>query len=223
MRQQVNGGVATPEQTATENEWLTLDQASRRLGVHPTTLRRWANQGAIDVLLTPGGHRRFHRADLERFQRERRRTGLPVPPDQGWASHAIAQARRGLQGQRWLAVYDDSEREVKRRLGRRLMGLVFQYIARPDEGRDLLLEARIIGEEHGRGGMRLGQPLGDLLQAVSFFRTTLLEVALLEQPQSIAAQPEASLWLLRRLGGLLDEVQAGVVEAYTGGVQPGCA
>ena len=38
--------------------WLSLKAASKKLNVHPTTLRRWADNGDIPVMLTPGGHRR---------------------------------------------------------------------------------------------------------------------------------------------------------------------
>ena len=48
---------STPE----TERWLTLSQAAQELGVHLTTLRRWADNGDIPVMLTPGGHRRFAR------------------------------------------------------------------------------------------------------------------------------------------------------------------
>ncbi|MCZ6765332.1 MAG: helix-turn-helix domain-containing protein, partial [bacterium] len=47
--------------------WLSLGEAARRLNVHPTTLRRWASNGDIPVMVTPGGHRRFAPADVERI------------------------------------------------------------------------------------------------------------------------------------------------------------
>jgi len=216
-RLEVESNVAAPEPTTVPSEWLTLEQAAKRLGVHCTTLRRWANQGAIDVFLTPGGHRRFRREDIERFEREHRQTHLPALPVPVWADHAIAHAREGVPQQRWVVAYDESEREVKRQLGRRLMGLVFQYVVRPDDSPGLLSEARLIGEEHARQGLQHAQPLNDLLQAITFFRTTLLEVAILELPGAVATRPEASTQLLRKIERLLGEVQAGVVEIYTGG------
>ena len=52
---------------ATKENWLSLKQAAERLGIHPITLRRWADNGELPTLLTPGGHRRFAVADLDRF------------------------------------------------------------------------------------------------------------------------------------------------------------
>ncbi len=214
-RPEVRSNVAASKPAPTPPEWLTLEQAARRLGVHSTTLRRWANQGAIDVFLTPGGHRRFLLADVERFELEHHQTRLPALPAPAWADHAIAHARQSLAQQRWLVGYDEVEREAKRQLGRRLMGLVLQYVVRSDEDPGLLSEARLIGEQHARGGLQHRQPLTDLLQAITFFRTTLLEVAIMELPQAVAAQTEASTYLLRRIERLLGEVQTGVVEVYT--------
>ena len=34
---------------------LTLSDAAALLGVHPATLRRWADQGDVLVMVTPGG------------------------------------------------------------------------------------------------------------------------------------------------------------------------
>ncbi|MBM3302993.1 MAG: helix-turn-helix domain-containing protein [Deltaproteobacteria bacterium] len=37
--------------------WLTIKEASELLRVNVSTLRRWADRGAIKALRTPGGHR----------------------------------------------------------------------------------------------------------------------------------------------------------------------
>jgi excisionase family DNA binding protein len=195
-------------------QWLTLEQASKRLGVHSSTLRRWSNEGAITAFLTPGGHRRFLLSDIDQLHRKHSRTRLPAYPVSHWGEHAITQARQDAEQQRWLAVYDEEEREVKRQLGRRLIGLLLQYVGRPDESQDLLAEARTIGGEHARGGLRTGRSLVDMLAAVTFFRTTLLEVALLENPSATALDPQASSRLLRRIERLLGEMQSGIVEIY---------
>src|SRR5256884_8892752 len=50
-----------------EGEWLTLGQAARFLGVAQSTIRKWSDQGRVPAFYTPGGHRRYRRADLESF------------------------------------------------------------------------------------------------------------------------------------------------------------
>src|SRR5262249_37624051 len=53
----------------TGSELLALGPASKLVGVDPDTLRRWADDGRVEVSVTPGGHRRFHRRSLERLLR----------------------------------------------------------------------------------------------------------------------------------------------------------
>ncbi|MDX6474411.1 MAG: hypothetical protein QOK22_3227 [Gaiellaceae bacterium] len=50
-----------------DSEWLTLGQAARFLGVAQSTIRKWSDQGRVPAFYTPGGHRRYRRADLEAF------------------------------------------------------------------------------------------------------------------------------------------------------------
>jgi len=48
-------------------EWLTLGQAAAFLGAAQSTVRKWADKDLLPAFYTPGGHRRFRRADLEAF------------------------------------------------------------------------------------------------------------------------------------------------------------
>src|SRR6185503_10759662 len=51
---------------ATEPDWLTLGQAAKYLGVAQSTIRKWSDQGRVPAFYTPGGHRRYRRADLDK-------------------------------------------------------------------------------------------------------------------------------------------------------------
>jgi excisionase family DNA binding protein len=53
----------TPRHTQTPD--LRLSEAAALLGIHPDTLRRWADEGKVPTVRTPGGERRFYRADIE--------------------------------------------------------------------------------------------------------------------------------------------------------------
>jgi len=65
-----------------EPEWMTLGQAAKFLGVAQSTIRKWSDHGRISTFYTPGGHRRYRRADLEAFLVRsgpgRQQTGPPV-------------------------------------------------------------------------------------------------------------------------------------------------
>jgi excisionase family DNA binding protein len=52
---------------ATDPDWLTLGQAAKYLGVAQSTIRKWSDQGRVPAFYTPGGHRRYRRADLDAF------------------------------------------------------------------------------------------------------------------------------------------------------------
>src|SRR5690349_19538801 len=112
--------------------WLNLTDAAHKLGVHATTLRRWADEGAVPVMLTPGGHRRFAQADLEEFIRTQRRAITAPNPAQAWAERALTETRREItahQNAPWVATFSAEEREQSRQMGRRLMALLLQYLS----------------------------------------------------------------------------------------------
>jgi excisionase family DNA binding protein len=58
-------------------EWLTLGQAAKYLGVAQSTMRKWSDVGRVSAFYTPGGHRRYRRADLDQFLD---RSGPAGPP-----------------------------------------------------------------------------------------------------------------------------------------------
>ena len=60
-----------------DNDWLTLGQAAKFLGVAQSTIRKWSDVGRVPAFYTPGGHRRYKRADLEAFL-ERSGPGKPA-------------------------------------------------------------------------------------------------------------------------------------------------
>ena len=199
-----------------KEEWLSLKQASERLGVHPTTLRRWADSGDIPVMLTPGGHRRFAVSDIDHFAEERRRLRMVTGLEQIWAEQALSQARKEIvshQDEHWLTAFDEKDRERKRLLGRRLMGLMLQYISLSEGGDDILKEARTIGHEHAENALGLGLPLVEAIQAMLFFRDTMVEVAI-QLPAVAHVRPEANMRLLRRINTLLNAVQLAIAETY---------
>lgn len=49
----------------TTESLLTTRDAARRLGVGPSTIKRWADEGLLECVRTAGGHRRFPRAQVE--------------------------------------------------------------------------------------------------------------------------------------------------------------
>ena len=50
-------------------EYLSTAEAARLIGIHPNTLRGYADQNLIEHIRLPGGHRRFTRAAVDEFIR----------------------------------------------------------------------------------------------------------------------------------------------------------
>ncbi len=46
---------------------LTPSQVGKLLGISPITVRFWAKEGRLKFITTPGGHRRFERAEIEKL------------------------------------------------------------------------------------------------------------------------------------------------------------
>src|SRR5260370_19319369 len=58
-----------------DDDWLTRRQAADMLGMHPATVRLWADRNALPSRRTAGGHRRFHRANIEAHLLQDQATG----------------------------------------------------------------------------------------------------------------------------------------------------
>jgi len=59
---------------------FTSSQAARYLGVSLATVRRWTDAGHVACYRTPGGQRRFSRAQLDDFIASMQRTGPVAEP-----------------------------------------------------------------------------------------------------------------------------------------------
>lgn len=198
------------------SEWVGLNEAARRLGVHPTTLRRWADSGEIPLMVTPGGHRRFALTDLDRFAEEHHHLRVVAGIEQTLAEHALVQTRQQIdsrRGEGWMSLFDEHEREHKRLLGRQLLDILLRYISLKSGGDELLENAREIGREHAENGLKIGLPLAETLKIVLFFRDTIFDVAL-DLPEVAHVKAETNAQLLRRIGALLKEVELAVAETY---------
>ncbi len=197
-----------------ETSYLSLSAASHILGVHATTLRRWADAGAIPVYTTPGGHRRFARRDLEALA-ARRTLPTRAMSSSSWAVRALAQARSDMSAsqppQRWLAHIDEADRATWRRIGQQLMGVVLHYLHSPSE--EVLNEARRIGTAYAEEARRVAMPLTAALEAALFFRDSLVDSAM-QLSGEVHPHPDEHARLLRRISRIANEVQLAVAASY---------
>ncbi|MCL5998071.1 MAG: helix-turn-helix domain-containing protein [Chloroflexi bacterium] len=199
-----------------QKEWLGLGEAAQYLGIHPVTLRRWADAGDINYMLTVGRHRRFAITELKRFAEERLRL-MPLPrTEQLWADSAAAHTQEVIQSHRqsaWMQAYSDSDRQQSRELGRRLMAIVLQYISSDENSEILLEEARAIGEQYAHSAIEHGLAITDVLEATMSFRDAMFEAAILV-PEVAHTAPKNNARLLKKINTLLNTVQLAVASVY---------
>jgi len=197
--------------------WITLGEACRLLGVDESTLRRWGDAGQLRTFRTPGGHRRFAEADIAQLLEGRSRE----PRYQQLGELALARIRRQLHRKgheasasaHWYPAVDEAGRERLRFLGRRLMTLVSGYLSRRGRRSALMAEVRTTGRDYGAELVQSGVPIGQAVEAFTFFRRSLfqaVEQGLQKQGVSVGEALAASDQVMN----LADEVLVGIAEAY---------
>lgn len=203
--------------TSSPGPWLGLSEAAEYLGVHYTTLRRWADEGHVPCIRTPGGRRRFALSDLEQFLEVRRQSALPFSPVlQGGALLDLARGKIAtdvLPHQESLSQLEDSERERFRLEGRRLLGLLIQFAGRKSGGQAFVEEGRRMMAQHASLCHRAGLSLADAVQMYLLFSRSLLDAmygtSFLNGPDDLQG-----LRLYRRMNDFLDALLLALVEHY---------
>jgi excisionase family DNA binding protein len=192
---------------------LTLSEAADFVGVHPSTLRDWAERGIVTHLRTPGGHRRFFEQDLQAFLMASRQGGALVPATREIEARTLAQIHSGVPADAsWRGAHDSVGIEQKREQGRRLLGLALHYVSR-QSGRDAVIaEAEEIGREYGHDAVARHIPLPETVHAFYFFRDSLIRSARPTAPNEEA--DDEDLRIHRDLRVFLDAVFFAMLAAF---------
>ena len=194
---------------------FTLKEAAEELGVHPTTLRRWADNGEVPLIRTPGGHRRFSAqviADMKKSQRQpKRRENM----GEIWGEQALVKTRQGIKAQdaEWLKAQSADSRLAYRQLGQQLLAVIMQSIGN-QEVEGLEEEAKIIGRSYAEVSQSQELSLSEALKSFLFFRDMMTESSL-QLPDSAKMRPATNQFVLRRINEVLNLVQLEIVNAYT--------
>lgn len=204
---------------ASSIDLLSLSQAASLLNVHPATLRRWADQGDVLVVVTPGGHRRFPRSEIDRLMG----IGEHVEDEEELARHIVDRAliatREQIPGQReqaWMAGFNATEREHKRQTGQRLMSLLGEVLAADDDGlQPLLSEVQGIGRSYAEDGRRHEMDLSSLLRAIMFFRDRIVDSTLTEMEES-QVDSAARRRAIQRINIFSNAILLSVADAFGG-------
>jgi hypothetical protein len=172
------------------------------LGVDPDTLRRWADNGKIEVFTTPGGHRRFLKTSIDAMlprSRVARRPSLSAmgePPDR-IATEFRKRVRTELSDQDWRARFDEGSLKWFRERGMRMSDLLIGSLdtTRKPGREQFLAQAEVLGRDYGVEAKRAGLSLGEATQAFLFFRARFMaEIAQVARRRSLETSQAASLF-----------------------------
>ena len=198
-------------------DWLSLSEAALLLGVHPSTVRVWADQGRLPFLRTQGGHRRFRRQDLEIWQRTQQNNGsLQID---NLAQEALKRMRIEMSGAHleeaaWYQKLDTESRDQYRISGRSLlMGLVSYLMS---EGSEMDSEARSLGYEYASRGWGCGLSIVEALNAFLFFRNLLVEAILKFYENAGVRSSNSWAEMVRKIGHFTDLILITLLETYEG-------
>ncbi len=194
---------------------MNLARACEVLGVNESTVRRWADAEQIRCFRTPGGHRRFSERDLFDLVE-----GGGRRPRRELEAAAVSRIRRQLSSGRrdagWYEAMEGDEREALRPLGRRLVELVDDYIARRAPHAEVEREVDAIGERYGAILFERDTPLSQAIQAFTFFRRSLDETAKRLAERRRMSEQEAAR-AREQIAELADRVLLGLSSAYDKG------
>ncbi len=185
------------------NTWLNLSDAARLLGIHPATLRHWADQGHVPFFRTAGGHRRFRYDDIVNVLQEGMHNAKVAhllgtnqwptteeetdigslamePATKAVMQKALGHTQNEIEERsphfsRWYYAFDQEGRQRMREQGRHLFILSIQYVLKQQNREEILERGRHLGWLHGESSIHYGISLVETVRAFNFFRRSLLE------------------------------------------------
>src|SRR5215211_985381 len=204
------------EQTVTEStsEWVSLRQAAELLGVHPATVRNWADKGDMPSRRTPGGHRRFRKSDLLQYaatQGELQPLELQVI-----IQNALGQTRMqvgALNSEAWYKAMSENSRQKLREQGREVLEALRDYLVNnaPDSK---LPPAIRLGKQYAEileaDELTLPQAVRGFFYFSDFVTNSVLTWSEITPPRS------ASEWanLLRQVNTFINAMLLSIIEFY---------
>ncbi len=200
-----------------ETEWISLRHAAEILGVHPATVRNWADRGDLPSRRTPGGHRRFRKADLLHYAETQ---GELQPMEvQVIIQNALGQARLqvsggGMADQPWYTLMSDASRRHMRDKGMETMEAIRRYLAQgaPD---DLLAAAIRLGKDYAAALSRDGLSLAQAMRGFFYFTDFVIN-SVLTWSEITQARTSPADWgtLLRQVNAFIHTMLLSIAEYY---------
>ena len=207
---------------ASEDTPLSISEAAQVLGVSEAALRLWTDEGKVKAFVTPGGHRRYSRAELKKFSsKETKMLGakdVVTEMEETFGQH------REISKTYFSSIPQDREivRKYQQALagsGHDLLQLIMQYISEPANRTATMEKIREVSARHGEISANLGLSLTDSVQAFLLHREPIIK-----STTSLIKKREANsgriINFIPMIGQVLDEALLAHVAAHQQ-AQPG--
>lgn len=197
-------------------EWLSLSKAAGLLGVHPSTVRSWADQNLFPVYRTPGGHRRFRKEDVELHLRKKKQEDARLESTQ-IVQNVLRTARLTigegcLENEAWYHKLDEDARHQYRLSGRSLVQGLVSHLNASGDGMEA--EARSLGYEYASRGRHCGLSSVEAAHAFQFFRTMVMDSILDAYESAGVNSPKIWADMLRKINTFSDLIIITLLETY---------
>jgi len=198
-----------------KDKWLSLSAAADVLGVHPSTVRNWADQGRLPVHRTQGGHRRFLHSELDLWNQSQRvnhpdETTVVIQNALGYTRLQISEGM--LSKQEWYGRLDENARAAYRHRGRELMRGLMKFMTADDDS--AVAEAKNQGYQHASLSRRYGLSVSEAVQAFLFFRIVLIESMLSVYESAAVSSPFVWGDMLRKTNSFTDKILLTLLDSY---------
>lgn len=195
--------------------WIGLNEASRRLGVSATTLRRWADAGVVRTFVTPGGHRRFDAASVGALLPGS--PGRPTMEQLGETPERMSRAYRRVGTQQsieWVSALDDEQRTTFREHGQ---GIARELLAALDASTEADRAAHIelasaLAAQYGVAAAKRGLGVATTVETFLQFRRPFIN-ELLGLAQRRGLETTATRDVIARAADAIDQLLVATVRA----------
>ncbi len=197
------------------SDWISLSKAAQLLGVHPSTVRNWSDQGVLPVHRTQGGHRRYLRSEVELWiqsKRADRPADLHLVVQNALRNTRFQISEGHLTAEGWYNRLDDEARNQYRSSGRSLLQGLISYMNA--DGTTATAEAQALGYEYASRGRRCGLSTNEATRAFLFFRSVLFESMLSVYEAAAVSSPVAWSDMFRKVNAFTDQILLTLMDTY---------
>ena len=207
-----------------EEPLLSISEASQILGVSEAALRQWTDEGKIKAFITPGGHRRYSRAELKKLMGSHPKVlgvkDLVAELEETIGLHREI-ARTFLSTTSFYNKLNEESREHLAELGRRFIDIIIKYITEPSKREDTIKRTRDLGHQYGEALARLGLTLTDSVEAFVAHRGPIINATthLMRKREALTGRVIEAIPLVAHV---MDEALVALVAAhqqYRNGIQ----